>query len=128
MSRAITHRTSDADFNGKLVHWVNFGRVIAANSTQKIGWVAPCDGNIVQYDLLITTALTHATAAVSLGTEASVASLQASYDIHLVTAGYQDLTSSLAAVAVTKGTGYVFCVTSGDTTGVLSAGVVIEPV
>ena len=127
MSRPTTYRTGDAAFNGKIMHVISLGRLTAAAAAVKYGWVAPCDGTIKQFDVLTTTAVTHATAAISLGTEASVTANLGSVDIHSVTAGLVDYTSSLASATVTKGTGYVLVFTSGDTTGVITVGLVIEP-
>lgn len=128
MSRSVAYRSSDVGYNGKLLYiHTPGGRIVAANSSQIFGWVAPCDGTIVQFDLLIATQWTHASAALKLGTVASDASLLASVDIHSVTAAAYDYTKNLASATIAKGTGYILTATSGDTTGVLFVSLVIEP-
>lgn len=128
MSRSVTHRSSDVQWNGKMLFTHNLGgRIVAANSTQKFGFNSPCDGTIVSFRVNITTAWTNAAAALSLGTEASATAFLASTDIHAVTASVVDYTPSLATAVVTKDQAIVFYATSGDTTGVLFPVIVIEP-
>lgn len=117
-------------WNGKMGFTHNLGgRIVAANSTQKFGFAAPCDCKIIALAFQITTAWTNAAAALSLGSEASAATLLASQDIHLVTAGLLDETANLTAAAATisRGDTIVLSATSGDTTGILYPYIVLMP-
>ena len=127
MSRSTTHRSSDVNFNGKALQQWQSGRVTAANSTQKFGFVSICDGTIVQLLVNIVTALTNAAAALQLGTETSLTRNLANLDIHSYAAGLFDLTPLLASATVSRGDAIVFSVIDGDTTGLLDAAIVIEP-
>lgn len=127
MSRGVTHRSGDVGWNGKMLYKINFGRIIPSNGTQYFGFVASCDGTIVSFPVTITTQLTNAAAALQLGTEASKTSLLANLDIHSYTAASYNLIANLAATSLTAGVAYVFSVIDGDTTGLLTASLVVEP-
>lgn len=127
---ASSFRSADMVWNGKMGFAAHLGgRLVAANSTQKFGMAAPCDCKIVALAFQITTAWTHATAAISLGSEASAATLMASQSLTSVAAGLLDETANLTAAAATisRGDTIVLSATSGDTNGILFPYIVIMP-
>jgi len=130
MSRNTTHRSSEVAFNGNAL-WTHQAAATAAAATQRFGYfVAPFDGTIVAAGYNIDTQATHATNDLSLGTVADIDSIFDEIDITNLATGYRDLISATQGVGglnVTKGETYAWGWVGGDTTGHLTAFLVIEP-
>lgn len=130
MSRASTHRSSEVEYNGKLLYTFQAAATAAA-ATQRFGYfVAPCDGVIVDAGINIDTQATHATNDVSLGTVADIDSIFDEFDIQNDAVGYQNLmgfTQGTGGLNVTRGEAYAWGWVGGDTTGHLTTYLVIEP-
>jgi len=134
MSRATTHRSSEVEYNGKLLYII-YGAATAAAATQRFGeFVAPCDGKIRMLGRTITTVATHATNNLSFGTLADIDSHLNEVDITDTVAGFVDYCTGVEGVEplldldVVKGEVYAWGWVGGDTTGHLATVVVIEPV
>lgn len=130
MTRATTHRSSEVEFNGKLL--INKGgNTTAANDTHQFGhFIAPCDGTIVQHDVYTNVAVTHASANFLFGSVDDTDANVDDYDLEDVVA--DTLTSlmghaSQVSTTITKGKCYCWSLTSGDTTGNITTSVTIEP-
>lgn len=129
MTRATTHRSSDVEFNGKLLYSFSAAATAAA-ATQRFGYfVAPCDGTIVQMEVNCDTSPTHATNNLSLGTVADIDSLLNEIDITDLATGRTDYIghADVISLQVTKGEVYAWGWVGGDTTGELTTLLTIEP-
>ena len=130
MSRATTHRASEVQYDGSAL-WTFQAAATAAATTQRFGYfVAPCDGTIVDAGYNIDTQATHATNDLSLGTVADIDSIFDEIDITSLATGFRSLmgaTQGVGGLTVTKGEVYAWGWVGGDTTGHLTAYLVIEP-
>jgi len=128
MSRATTHRSSEVDFNGKLLYVAGTGRLVVSAATVEFGWfVAPCDGTIRQASIHVVAVPTHATNVLSFGSEDDTDLLLDDLDIKDRAAGHHDLTALFAVVTVNRGEAYQWEWEGGDTTGEIITSMVIEP-
>lgn len=134
MSRATTHRSSEVEFNGKLLYTFT-SNFIAAAATSRFGhFTAPCDGKIRMLGRDITTVATHATNNLSFGTLADIDSHLNEVDITDAVEGFVDYCTGIEGVEplldldIVKGETYAWGWVGGDTTGQLGTIIVIEPV
>lgn len=126
MSRSTTHRSSDVEFNQKLLYEVA-GGVVSVNGTAKfIRWVAPCDGTIRACYWTPTVTATNAAARLRVGSAASPTALLNDYVLTNVTTG-GDIIGSFTAVALTRGTAYQCSMVNADTTGEVDVIIIVEP-
>lgn len=133
MSRNITHRSGDVDYDGKNLYTV-YGRVVAAASTQRFGhFVAPCNGKIRRALVATAVAPTHATSDLSFGTVADPDSHINEIDWQNHALDTVDLCNSTEGTDpyldydIVEGTAYAWAFAGGDTTGELITCLVIEP-
>lgn len=133
MSRAVTHRSSEVEYDGKNLITVH-GRVVAAASTQRFGhFVAPCNGKIRRAIVNTVVSPTHATADLSFGTVADIDSHINEIDWTNHPTGARDLCNGVEGTDpyldfdIVAGTAYAWGFVGGDTTGELVTCMVIEP-
>lgn len=129
MSRTVTHKSSQEEWDGKGRYSV-FANAVAAASTQRIGhFVAPCDGTVVQLEVNCTTSPTHATNDLSFGTVADIDSHLNEVDITNLATGRTDYIAhaNVLSLVITKGEIYAWGWVGGDTTGEIGFLVTVEP-
>ncbi len=134
MSRAVTHRSGQVEYDGKQLVEVH-GRVVAAASTQRFGhFTAPCNGKIVRAIVHTVVTPTHATADLSFGTVADIDSHINEIDCTNRATGAVDLANGVEGTDpyldfdIVQGTAYAWGYVGGDTTGEIITCMVIEPV
>lgn len=130
MSLSTSHRSGEVAWDGKLMYYVHTAATAAA-ATQRFGhFVAPCDGVIVAAGYNVDVDPTHATNDLSLGLIGDIDSIFDEIDITTIGTGYHDLmgaTQGVGGLNVTRGEQYAWGWVGGDTTGHLSAYLVIQP-
>lgn len=129
MSRATTHRSSEVEYNGKLLHTIVAGVVSANATTRFLRWVSPCDGTIRHADLGVIVTPTNAAAVVRIGLYTDTDSHFDDKNIQNIALGPVDLLSDALFVlkTVNKDDILVAEFTNADTTGELALTLVIEP-
>lgn len=129
MSRSTTHRSSDVEFNGKLLYVIGAGFQAAAAVNRFGHFVAPCDGTIRQLNANFTTTPTHATNNLSFGTVADIDSHLNEIDVTDLATGNVDYIAhaNVLSLTISKGEAYAWGWDCGDTTGFLVTSIVIEP-
>jgi len=128
MSRSTQYRTSAAEYDGKLPYVVSGGATVSNGTQNIIRFTAPCDGYVEAFNVTVNTLASHANAAIAFGSLADPDSHLDDYDLTNIAAGAYDLVSDALMLNrnITKGTTYVVQLTSGDTTGVIDASIVIN--
>lgn len=133
MSRAVTHRASQVEYDGKLMYTVNGACQVAA-STQRFGhFVAPCSGKIRRALVNTVTAPTHATSDLSFGKASDIDSHINEIDWQNHAVNVVDLCNGVEGTDpyldfdIVEGEAYSWGFVGGDTTGLLYTTLVIEP-
>jgi hypothetical protein len=129
MSRNTTHRSSEVEYNGKLLFPVVAGLVSANATTRFARFVAPCDCTIVQADLGVIVVPTNAAAVIRIGVRTDTDYFLDDLNIQNKALGTHDLLSDALFVVkdVSKGDVVVVEFTNADTTGELALTLVFEP-
>lgn len=129
MSRATTHKTSEAEYDGKLTSEF-VGGLVSANATTRFIWfVAPCDGTVKEFLLGTIVSPTNAAAVIRMGLASDTDSMLDDKNIQNQAVGTVNLISDALFVSktVTRGDVIVVEFTNADTTGELAVTIVIEP-
>ncbi len=129
MSRTTTHRSSEVEYNGKLLQAYSFG-LVSANATTRFGRVvAPCDGKFVDLVLGTIATPTNAAAVLRVGLSTDTDYFLDDKNIQNQAVGSVSLIGDALFVQkdVTRGDIIVFEFTNADTTGEIAVTAIIEP-